>query len=336
MSEINTQEMLGAVKQFMRKDIPERCTLSDSGEALTNMLVELNGGKRTLDIRTFRPGTELFAFVEQLITEVENETFKGDEFFTNFVDYRNIAEGDKAVFRTENTKPFMVSKIGRGNQAIARQRIGATGQIEVPTMPRAVRVSEHISRILAGRVDFASFISLVAKSVQQQQYADIYDVFLTLAQTTPGMYNEVVYSGSYNEKSILSVIKHVEADNNGAQASIIGPADALRRLQMTTLADDAKSDLYNVGYFGKFYGTPAYSVKPRYKAGTHQFLWPDNRLYVVSSKEKWIKFVTEGVGYMELRNFTENFDMTNEYWYITQYGIAILLSHAIGICDFTD
>lgn len=330
-----TKDVLGALKQYVRNDIPNTMTLAEGGDTLRNAILDLNGGSDTIDPRTFRPGTELFAFVEEAITIIENEGIKGDEFFMKYVDYRNVAEGDQAVFTTIDNNPFMVSQIGRGNQAIARQRLNAYNQIEVKTIPRAVRVYEHVSRMLAGRVDFNTFIQLVAQSVQKQKYDDIYQIFLGLSKTTPGMYNEVVYSGSYSEQSVLDVIAHVEADNN-APASIIGTANALRRLQMTIMADSAKNDLYNVGYYGKFFGKDTYCIQSRYKTGTHEFIWPDNRIYIVASQDKWIKFVTEGRGYMDTRSFTENFDMTNEYWYITQYGVALLLAHAVGICDFTN
>lgn len=328
-------ELLGALKQIVRNDIPSQMTLSESNEAMRNALIDLNGGSTKLDLRTFRPGTELFAFVEEAISIIENEGIKGDEFFMKFVDYRNVAEGDQAVFYTEDVDPFMVSQIGRGNQAIARQRINAYKQAEVKTWPRAIRVYEHISRLLAGRVDFEKFIQLVGQSVLKQKYDDIYNLFLALAKTTPGMYDDVVFSGSYDEKDVLKVIEHVEADNN-ASASIIGTAGALRRLEMSIMADQAKDDLYSIGYYGKFFGTPTFRIRSRYKTGTKEFIWPDNRIYVVASNDKFIKFVTEGPGLLDRRSYTENFDLTEEYWYITQYGLALMLAHAVGICDFTD
>ena len=335
MSEFTATDTLALAESILHNEVPKEYTSTDAQSALRHSIIELNNGSEKLNPRTFRPGTELFAFIEDLINIVENEGLKGDEFFMQFVDYRNVAEGDQNIFYTEDQDGFIVSEIGRGNQAIRRQRLGAGEQMTVTTRPYAIRVWEHLSRIMAGRIDFNTMVQRVATSIQKKKYEQIFETFQTITSATPGMYNELTYSGSYDEDSVLNVIEHVEADNN-APATIIGTRKALRKLQMDVLADGAKDDMYAMGYYGRFNGTPTYRIQSRYKEGTHDFIFPDDKIYVVAGNEKFIKFVTEGNAILDTRQAVENMDLTQEYWYITQYGIALMMGHGIGICTFTE
>lgn len=328
-------EVLGAAKQIIHQDYnTQKYSQSSAEEILKQGIRDLNGGKDTLDIHTFRPGTEMFAFVEQLIQIVENEGLKGDEFFMNFVEYRNVAEGDKLVFDVEDDDMFVVSEIGRGNQGIRRQRLTGMQQVTVETSPKAIRVYEHLSRLLANRVNFNTFVQRVAQSIQQKKYEDIYALFTSLAQTTPGMSADLVYSGTYSEASLLKVIDLVEAENN-APATIIGTRNALRKLDIDKdfTSNQAKDDLYNMGYYGKFNGTDTFRIRPRFKAGTRDFIFPDNKLYVIAGNQKFIKLVTEGNAILDHVPAVMNMDLTQEYWYITQYGTALMLSHGIGLYE---
>lgn len=300
-------------------------------EALRQALIQANGGSTQINPRNIYPGSELFQIIPELIQIVSDTGLKGDEFFMNYVDYRNVAEGDMNEFYTEDDDTFIVSEIGRGNQAIRRQRLGNGVKYTVPTTPYAIRVYEHYSRLMSGRADWSTFVARVSKSTQDKKYESIFGVFESITKTTPGMYNEVEYTGTYDEDSLLSVIEHVEADNGGAGAKIIGTRGALRQLRMDILADQAKSDMYNVGYYGKFYGIPTFCIRSRYKTGTHDFIFPSDRLYIIASDEKFIKFVTEGTPLLKTVDPFDNMDLTQELWHIEQYGVRAELRHAIGL-----
>lgn len=304
-------------------------------EALRQALIQANGGSTKINPRTLYPGHELFQIIPQLIQVIDETGLKGDEFFMNYVDYRNIAEGDINEFYTEDQDTFVVSEIGRGNQAIRRQRLGAGKKYWVPTTPYAIRVYEHYSRLMSGRADWATFVARVTKSVQNQHYDSIFGVFEGISKTTTGMYDEVEYTGSYDEDKICEVIDHVEADNGGTQAKIIGTRGALRQLQMDVLANEAKTDMYNIGYYGMFNGTPTFRINSRYKSGTHEFIFPNDQLFIIAGQDKFIKFVTEGTPIMQTVNPFDNFDLTQELWYVEQYGVRAELQTAIGLVTLT-
>lgn len=334
MDTTTVNEALQLAKAVITKEPSQQFSVSEVDGAAREAMIALNGGSDKLNLRNFRPGTELFAFVEQLLDITVNEGLKGDEFFMNFVDYRNIAEGDQNIFYTEDKDTFIVSEIGRGNQGIRRQRLGSGEQVSAKTTPKAIRVYEHLSRIMSGRVNFSTFIERVTQSVQKKHYEDIYNLFTSLTVNTPGMYTEAVYSGVYDEQSVLNVIDHVEADND-APATIFGTRNALRNLKMDVVADAAKDDMYAMGYYGRFNGTPTFRIKPRYKQGTHEFIIPDDQLWVIAGTDKFIKFVTEGQTLLKQVDAVDNYDLTQEYWMIEQYGLILMLTHCLGLITLT-
>ena len=304
-------------------------------EALRNALIAANGGSTTINPLTAHLNVELFQIIPELVTVIVNEGLQGDEFWNQFVDYKNIAEGDQNEFYTEDQDNFVVSEIGKGNLGIRRQRLGSGAKYTIPTVPYAIAVFEHFSRLMNGRADWSTLTARLSKSVQTKRYEAIYKVFSGITETTPGMYDKVVYTGSYDEDKLLDVIEHVQADNFGAQPKILGTRRALRQLKMDVVAHSAEEDMYNMGYYGKFNGITTFVLSTRYKTGTHEFIIPNDELWVIAGQEKFIKFITEGQAIMSNVNPLDNYDLTQEYKYVDMWGVAAILSHAIGHITLT-
>ena len=107
---------------------------------------------------------------------------------------------------------------------------------------------------------------------------------------------------------------------------------------MTTavVSDEAKSDLYNIGYYGKLAGTDMIAVKQVHKTGTDTFMLDNNKLYIIAGSEKPIKVVNEGEGLIVNGDPTDNSDLTQEYTYIQNWGVGVIFSSVMGIYTITD
>ena len=91
-------------------------SVNDTQEALRKALVEANGGSTKLDIKALRDGScsKVFAIVEELVNVISEEGLKGDEFFMNMVEDRNLALGDTPKFHIERECLFAVADIAEG------------------------------------------------------------------------------------------------------------------------------------------------------------------------------------------------------------------------------
>ena len=306
-----------------------------ASETLRKAFIEANGGSTTINIKTFHRGNQLFDIIEELLPVIIQEGLQGDEFFFDLVEYRNMAEGDMNEFYTEDKSEFIVADVANGTQGIRRQRLNAGETLSLKTSPKAVKVYEELRRMLAGRVDFNTFIDKVSQAMTKQLRMDIYNTFNGISATTAGLNDTYVISGTYDEAKLLELIEHVEA-KTGQTAKIVGTKTALRKVATAVVSDEAKSDLYNIGYYGKLAGTDMIAVKQVHKTGTDTFMLDNNKLYIIAGSEKPIKVVNEGEGLIVNGDPTDNSDLTQEYTYIQNWGVGVIFSSVMGIYTITD
>ena len=306
----------------------EKYSVGQSQEALRQALVEANGGSTKLDYKAIRDGkcNGLFALIEEILSRTVVEGLTGDEFFNALVDFRNVAEGDQNIFIVEDSNLFVIDDVANGTQGIRRQRLGGSNEVSIPTTMKMVRIYEELNRVLAGRVDFNHFINVVAESFRQKMLNDIYTLWSGATANDLGGVAYFPAAGSYDEDELLELISHVEAAAGSKTATIVGTKKALRALKDAIDGDVVKNDLYNLGYVGKFYGTPVVATPNRHKVGTTDFVFDDDVLTIIAGDDKPIKFVYEGDPIVLMGDPMQNADFTQEYLYGEKYGLGIVLA----------
>lgn len=306
----------------------EKYSVKQSMDVLRQALVDANGGSTTLDYKKIRDGEckGLFTLIETILTRTVVEGLQGDEFFNAMVDFRNVNEGDKNLFIVEDDNLFVVAEAADGTQGIRRQRLGGSTETSIPTKLHVVKIYEEMNRVLSGRVDFNHFINKVAESVRQQLLNEIYTLWSGATAEQMGGVTYFPNAGAYDEDELLDLISHVEAAAGGKTATIVGTKKAIRNLKSAIVSDNAKNDLYNMGYYGKFYGTPAVVVPQRHKIGSSEFVMDDDVLTIIAGDDKPIKCVYEGNPIVLMGNPLDNADLTQEYLYGEKYGLGIVLA----------
>ena len=307
-------------------------SVDDSMEVLRQALIEANGGSTKLDYRAIRDGkcNGLFAIVEEIINKTVIEGLPESCPLFNYVDFRNLAEGDTNVFELRDNCIFVVADIADGTQGLRRQRFSGGEEVTVKTQLKGIKIYEEMRRILAGRVDFNEFIDKVSEAFQKKIKEDMYSAVI-------GAFNGLVSpytngsAGSFNEATLVDIIDHVEAAT-GMKATILGSKQAVRKITNVKGADStsAKEDLYNMGYYGHFYTTPIIVMENGHKPGTKDFIL-DNDLYIVAGDDKFIKFVTEGDTLIIPTESTQNADLSQEYLMAMRYGVKAVVCAEMGI-----
>jgi len=244
----------------------------------------------------------------------------------SLVDFRNLALGDENLFNVEDNDLFTVSKVAEGTQGIRRQRLSGMSQVSLTTELRVVKIYEELNRVLAGQVDFNQMINKVGESFRRNFLQEIYALWMGATAADFGGTTYFPAAGSYNEETLLDLISHVEAAANGQQATIIGTKKALRKLMPSIVSDGYKDDIHNMGYAGKFLGTPVVALPQRHKLNSTEFVFDDNTLTVVASPEKPIKVVYEGDSTIIAGDPMQNQDLTQTYMYAERYGMGIILA----------
>ena len=306
----------------------EKYTVGQSQEALRQALIEANGGSTKLDYKAVRDGkcSGLFTLIEEILSRTVIEGVQSDDFFNAFVDYKNVALGDKNVFVVEDSTLFVVDDVAEGNQGIRRQRLGGKSETSIPTSMHAIRIYEELNRVLSGRIDFNDMIEKVAKSFSQKILNDIYTLWAGATAADLGGVAYFPTAGIYNEDDLLDVISHVEAAAGGQTATIVGTKKALRNLKESIMSNGAKDEFHNMGYAGTFFGTPVVAIPQRHQVGNTNFVFQDDVLTIVAGSDKPIKFVYEGDPLVIMGDPKTNGDLTQEYFYGERYGLGLVLA----------
>lgn len=306
----------------------------DAEAELRKALIAANGGSDKIDLKAMRKNKgEIFEIIEEIIDIIVEEGLQGDEFFMDHVDYKNMKSGDRNEFVIESDSEFVVAEMADGILTPRRQRIGSRTTMALPMKLKGVRVYEELRRVLAGRVSWATFIDKVSQAVIKDRYEDIFTAFSGLNETTKGLSPEYVVTGTPDEEAILKMVEHVEAAT-GMTAHILGVKSALRKIPTAVVADEAKSDYYNVGHYGKVAGVDMLALKNIHKAGSTEFMIPDNKIWIVAADDKFIKHVTEGDPIILDKDPMTNADMSYEYFYSEMTGTAVVVSAKMGIYTF--
>lgn len=306
----------------------EKYSVGQSQDTLRQALIEANNDKTALNYKDIRDGkcNGLFTLLEEVLSATVVEGLQGDEYFNALVDFRNVAEGDSPVFIVEDNNLFVVADAADGTQGIRRQRLGGETETTIPTTLKVVRIYEELNRVLAGRVDFNHFINKVAESFRQKLLNDIYTLWSGATAAQMGGVTYFPEAGAYDEDELLNLISHVEAAAGGKQATIVGTKKALRNLRESIDSDGAKDELHNMGYVGKFYGTPVVATPQRHKVGSTEFVLDDDVLTIIAGDDKPIKVVYEGDPIVLMGDPMTNADFTQEYLYGEKYGMGIVLA----------
>lgn len=306
----------------------EKYSVGQSQDLLRKALIEANGGSTILDFKKIRDGkcNGLFTLLEEILTKTVAEGLQGDEYFNTLVDFRNVAEGDQNIFVVEDNNLFVVAEAADGTQGIRRQRLGGATETSIPTSLKTVRIYEELNRVLSGRVDFNYFINKVAESFRQKLLNDVYALWSGATADQLGGVTYFPVAGNYNEDDLLDLISHVEAAAGGKTATIVGTKKAIRNLKSSIVSDGAKDDLYNLGYYGKFYGTPVVVTPQRHKVGSTEFVMDDDVITIIAGDDKPIKVVYEGSPIVLMGDPMQNADFTQEYLYGEKYGMGIVLA----------
>ena len=312
---------------YKNKFSHDKFSKSDATEALRQHFIELNGGSTKLDYKSLRRnGAEMFEILEEILQNTVLEGLPEDNFFKQFVEYKNLALGDQNSFYVPDRTMLVISEIADGTQSLRRQRLDVGTNVSIPVSWKGIKIYEHLSRLLSGRVDFNEMLEALEEAFRLKINEDIYTAFTGAFTSLPTGFTS---SGSFDEDTLLDLIEHIEAAT-GKSAIITGTRKALRKVTTAIISDSAKEEMYKMGYYGSFNGTPMVRIKQVHTVGTYTFKLSENDLYITTGDEKPVKFITEGEMRIINGDALSNQDLTQDYFSATQYGTGIVITDLFG------
>ena len=285
-------------------------------------------------------GKELYSVIEDVLADRMNDGWNStNSFFEEYVDERNLADGDTAQLYVPDTSLLVVSKWAQDHHDILRQKITPGVAYTVETTPYVIKVYADFRAFMLGKIDFAELVDRMYKSIEQYRKAALYKAFMSADTLLPTDMKSSIAFGPNTKTDIVDQIEAVKAAT-GYDVILVGTRSAVQRLQNTVSynmwSGNMKDEQNQNGYLANYEGYKVLPLERVNEAGTRTsvFSATDNKkifIMPVSSDFKPIVRVNEGdVAYYERGMDGSMQDMTieAEIWY--KEGIAVIINMLFG------
>lgn len=335
----------------MRKDIVNLATdlargkvqnfsLDESNDALRQAFADLmeyqtegKDGKFEIDRKTFRRHkTEIFEILEEVINIQIQDGLSNQ--FDSFAEYRNLAWGDQNLFELPARNLFRVSLVSDGNGNIRRQRLRDGSKFMVDLDTYAIKIGEDFHRFLAGRIQWADLMSVVAESFKRDLRNRIYSALFG----SYGKYNATYhFTGDVTEDDLVELAMHIEA-RTGESVAVYGTKLALRRMSpnANTITWNMNDERNRLGYYGEISGITLNEIPQSHDYNTDNFIISNDMILVLpQTREKLVKVINEGDAIIQDQQGGISSDMMQEYFIANRFGIAIITTKVFGFIKLT-
>lgn len=291
------------------------------------------------DHRQFRKHkNDIFEIIEVVLDELVDEGWENNKFFEQFVEYRNLNLGDTNEFYVEDRTMLTVSKLAQGHWNLRRQKLNIGDSFTVKTDIYGASVYTDFLRFLAGRMDWGKLISKIQEAMKLKMATEIYVSFMSTMNYLPA---EFKHTGSFSEEQMLDIIDHVQASNGYAPVVIAGTRKALKEVVGTysgansfLVSENMKDQLNKNGMLDTWNSIPLLEIPQVHAPNSFDFMLDDKRLMILPANAKPIKLVREGQSMIkEVSDGTTNMDMSMEYKFLTQFGVATIFNLMYGMYE---
>ncbi len=292
-----------------------------------------------------RNGTRFYEVIADVVEDALIEGWSTDPFFMQFVETRNLADGDKNLFITEQEVTLSVCKVANGQHEVMLQKLGEKESFSVPTERFGVSVGTDIRLYLTGRVDFTKLINALYKAFDKNLKDLIYQEIMSVGSRLPAnsMFNKAIPLDATHKEEFDMLLSDVSSANDNVEVVIMGTAVALKKVGKMTdidwVSNNMKDKVHETGRLGYYEGTSLIEIPQRLvrKGGTLERLISDKQLLVFpATMDKFIKHVIIGdADIVEVNDIGERNDDMKTFEYQMSMGVGTQVGKYFGNVEIT-
>ena len=285
-------------------------------------------------------GKELATLIEDVIVDKMTSGWTvANARFMDLVEEINLADGDVNEFYVEDNSLLQVSKFAGNHHDILRQAIKPGKSFRIETSWYVIKVYTDFELFQLGKIDFATLVDRMYKSIEDYRYSAIYTAFMSMDQSLP---TDMKLETAITEATKDAIVEHIEKVKavTGRDVLLVGTRQAIQKLQATInynmFSDAMKDEKHKNGLLGNWEGYECLAISRINKTGTRDsiFTEEDNKkIYVmpIDPDNKPIKRVNEGdVIYTEFGMDGKVKDMTISADLRYKEGIGIVINQLFG------
>lgn len=283
---------------------------------------------------------EFFEVIEEIVDQKIAAGYAENEFFNEFVDTKNLADGDKNEFWADQDVLLTVSKVSGDHHDIAMQRLGEGEAYSVPTAVYGIKVGDNMRLFLTNRKSWGSFIDAVVKAYVNKVQTLIATQFATGVSLipVPATLADTGALGAGTKAAFDALVEKV-ASANESGVVIMGTKTALKNLNALTKVDWAdpansvKEAVANTGIIGNYEGTPLMEIPQKFTDKTLATpIVNSKKLYIMPAVDnKFIKLVDYGETELTIDEKGATMDDMQSYEVQRRMGVSTLVTRLFGV-----
>ena len=283
----------------------------------------------------------IYSIVVEVINEgIMNESWR-NPFFDQFVESRVQRRGDRTDFYIKSKQELHVSRVSKdGKVSLDRQRFDEGETINVKVETFAIKVYEHLARIILGRAKWSELVLALNAAVQKFIAFQTYAAFQSVCDAVP---TALKSSGSYNEETILKLIRNVKMLSGADSVTLVGTGLALdflsEGIDPSMYSDAMKNEAHANGRLRTWKGgIPMVELNNALLDGANvdftsldlKTVLKDDVIYVIPNNiGKMVKMIIEP-SVVDLQASGVRYDDTVEFATRFSFGCAVVTGSAIG------
>lgn len=287
----------------------------------------------------------MFEIIEEVVPNMLISGWGSNPFFNEFVEIRNMANGQKNDFYVEDDTILTVSEFAGNHHDIFRQRLGEGSHFSVKTSWYVVKIYAEYEQFMNGDIDWTAFVNKVVEAFNAKINTVLYPAVMAAGnQVLPtSQFTQTGALGEATKDKFLTLIEDVQAAT-GDEVVIMGTKSALAQLRKMSDVDwistGMKEELYNTGRLGLFEGTKLAEIPQVFAPNdTSKKLVDNTKLLIMpmsTDGTKFIKLVMEDDAQVsENTDRDTNMDMTITYEYAQRMGVATVIGKKFGTWTIT-
>lgn len=303
--------------------------------------VDENSSRKDIRRAIRRHQIDIFEVIEEVIPDLLQSGWNDSPFFREFVEERNLAEGDSNVFYTPSDVVLNVSRVSGSHWDLKRQRLGEGSRFTVETEAYGAAVYAEFERLMAGFEDWATLVSKIAEAFTKKINDALYLATVNAVDKIPHKSQFVKtldFSAVDDSRNALITLAEDVQTATGREAIIMGTRPALAKLRklddVNWISNEMKQEAYTTGELGYFEGLRLVKIPQTFKQGTTDRMIDSDAkqlLIMPVGDNRFIKFVNEGEAQIkEVNDGITNQDMSSEYYYQQKFGIATIFGLQFG------
>lgn len=249
---------------------------------------------------------ELFEVIESDIEFKVITGFQNDEWFNDYVDYRNVALGDDEVFWTKENVMLIVAEVASDLHDFTMQNLPEGTPHTLHTKNYAVKIGKDIDLVLLGRTDFTELTDKIAEAfaykIREMVFSGIYAAAAKLPHNTQFVKTGVL---SATTKVAFDTLIQDVATANNAEVVIMGTKVALKQINNVVVpgtgavdwrSESQKESVANTGRLGNYEGTELIEIPQRFALNdvTKKLISDDILLIFAKTQDKFVWFTDKG------------------------------------------